>query len=75
MATIIGLIGGLDPTTGHGGWLAAGGGTTLTVVNRPPPPTLESIIVFRRADQPTINVSQTQQFTATGHYSDGSSRT
>jgi hypothetical protein len=48
------------------------GGTTLTVVNRPPPPTLSSITVTPA--NPTIYVGQTQQFTATGHYSDGSTQ-
>jgi type IV pilus assembly protein PilY1 len=46
------------------------GSATLTVENRPPPPTLQSITVTPTA---TIYVGQTQQFTATGHYSDGSS--
>ncbi len=51
------------------------GSTTLTVVTPPPPPpppTLTSLVVTPA--NPTIYVGQAQQFTATAHYSDGSTR-
>ncbi|HTW75627.1 MAG TPA: PilC/PilY family type IV pilus protein [Steroidobacteraceae bacterium] len=51
------------------------GSTTLTVVTPPPPPpppTLESIVVTPA--NPTIDVGAMQAFTATAHYSDGSTQ-
>ncbi|HWG76944.1 MAG TPA: PilC/PilY family type IV pilus protein [Steroidobacteraceae bacterium] len=52
------------------------GYTTLTVTAPqppPPPPTLQSITV--QPNNPTIEVGQTQQFTAIGYYSNGTSMT
>ncbi|HEY6252683.1 MAG TPA: Ig-like domain-containing protein, partial [Candidatus Angelobacter sp.] len=49
------------------------GTTALTVTAPPPPPSLQSIAVT--PNPATINVGSTVAFTATGHYSDGSSKT
>jgi hypothetical protein len=48
------------------------GSTPLNVIPLPPPPTLLSISVT--PVNVTINVGQSEQYAATGHYSDGSTR-
>ncbi|MGH9917632.1 MAG: Ig-like domain-containing protein, partial [Nitrososphaerales archaeon] len=70
-----GLLAGSTTITAAAG--SVSGSTTLTVESRPPPPVLLSISVT--PPNPTIDlsssgVSTSQLFTATGHYSDGSTQ-
>jgi len=59
---------GLDTLYGYGRVNAQTAVTTIPVNDNTPPPTLESITIS--PDNPSITEGSTQQFTATGEYSD-----